>query len=495
MRVLRRAVPGRHRGIPLKSGTEPVAQRDLIVYNARIVDRDLDSRGAVLVRDGKISAVYLGEEGGGVLSSRHDIGTGKGPELIDAAGSVLMPAFVDLHAHFRDPGYTHKETLETGSLAAVAGGYGTVVLMANTNPVVSDAAAAAEVCARAGKIGLVDVFQAVSLTRGFDGKDTSGLETVDASLVPLVTEDGREVSSSAVMLQAMEVCAHRGLLVSCHCEDPELAGLAGTFREAAMQLARSGSLNAGNMPADHLEKLDLSARFSSISASADFEPVHANLSSAERLLRLAENIMTGRNLALAAAAACRIHIAHVRTRGADESVSIAKASRPGFVSCEVTPHHLALTDLVPAIVNPPLRSEADRLALISALVDGTIDAIATDHAPHTAADKAAGAPGFSGLETAFALCHTTLVKTEKISLSRLSALMSANPASLLSLRKGLIRTGYDADFVLVDPERKWTVNPFGRRKWYSLGTNTPISGSILTGMVLSGYKYGRKVFG
>lgn len=479
----------------MKSGTGPDERRDLIVYNTRIVDRDLDSRGAVLVRDGKIAAVYLGEEGGGVLSSRHDIGTGNGPELYDAGGAVLMPSFVDLHAHFRDPGYTHKETLESGSLAAVAGGYGTVVLMANTNPVVSDAAAAAEVCARARKIALVDVFQAVSLTRNFDGRDTSGLETVDAALVPLVTEDGREVASAAVMLQAMEVCAHRSLLVSCHCEDPDLAGMAKTFREAALQLARSGVVNAGNMPADHLENLDLSARFSSLAASADFEPVHANLSSAERLLRLAENIMTDRNLALAAAAACRIHIAHVSTREAVDSVRLAKAARPGFVSCEVTPHHLALTDLVAAVVNPPLRSEADRLALIAALVDGTIDAIATDHAPHTAADKAAGAPGFTGLETAFALCHTTLVKTEKITLNRLSALMSANPAALLSLRKGLIRTGYDADFVLVDLEQKWTVNPFGRRKWYSLGTNTPISGSILTGAVLATYKRGKRVFG
>ncbi len=470
-------------------------RRDLIVYNTRIVDRDLDSRGAILVRDGKIAAVYLGEEGGSVLSSRHDIGTGKGPEMFDAAGAVLMPAFVDLHAHFRDPGFTQKETLETGSQAAAAGGFGTVVLMANTNPVVSDAAAAADVCARARKIGLVDVFQAVSLTRNFDGKDTSGLETVDAALVPLVTEDGREVASSSVMLQAMEVCAHRGLLVSCHCEDPDLAAMAKTFRDAALQLARTGTLASGTMPEDLLEKVDPSARFSSISASADFEPVHANLSSAERLLRLAENIMTGRNLALAASAACRIHLAHVSTREAVEAVRAAKASRPGFVSCEVTPHHLSLTNLVPAIVNPPLRSESDRLALIEALSDGTIDAIATDHAPHTAADKAAGAPGFSGLETAFALCHTTLVMTDKITLNRLSALMSANPAALLSISKGLIRAGYDADFVLVDPDRRWTVNPFGRRRWYSLGTNTPLAGNILTGAVIATYKGGKKVFG
>ncbi len=477
---------------PVPSGDSP---RDLIIYNTRIVDRDLDSRGAILVRDGKIAAVYLGEEGGRVLSSRHDIGSGNGPELFDAAGTVLMPAFIDLHAHFRDPGYTQKETLETGSLAAVAGGYGTVVLMANTNPVISDAAGAAEICARVKKIGLVDAFQAVSLTRNFDGKDTSGLETVDAALVPLVTEDGHEVASASVMLQAMEVCAHRGLLVSCHCEDPDLAVMAKSYREIAMQLARTRALNEGGLQSGHLDNLDLSSRFSSIAASADSEPVHANLASAERLLRLAENIMTGRNLALAASAACRIHLAHVSTREAIAAVRVAKASRPGYVSCEVTPHHLALTSLVPAIVNPPLRNESDRLALIEALADGTIDAIATDHAPHTAADKAAGAPGFSGLETAFALCHTTLVKTEKITLNRLSALMSANPAALLSIPKGLIRVGYDADFVLVDPGQRWTVNPFGRRKWYSLGTNTPLVGNILTGVVIATYKRGKKVFG
>lgn len=456
--------------------------KDIIIYNARLVDRDLDERGAILVKEGKIAAIYLGEDGAKVLSSS----LSSSPELYDALGAVLMPAFIDLHAHFRDPGFTQKETLESGSQAASAGGYGTVVLMANTNPVVSDAIGAREIRERAESIGLVNVFQSVSLTRNFDGQDTSALEELDATQVPLVTEDGREVASAAVMLRAMEICAHRKLVVSCHCEDPELAIAAKPFREAALFAARKGNFALG--------EFDPSSRFSSLSGSAEFEPVRSNLSSSERLLRLAENIMTERNLSLAAAAGCRVHIAHISTSEALDSVRSAKRQRPEHVSCEVTPHHLGLTDLVPAIVNPPLRKEADRLALIEALRDGTIDAIATDHAPHTASDKATGAPGFSGIETAFAFCHTILVQTERISLSRLSALMSANPSSLLGIQRGLLRLGYDADLVLVDTKMQWTVNPASENRWFSRGKNTPLSGEKLTGCVLATFHRGAIVY-
>ncbi len=465
--------------------------KDLIIYNARLVDRNIDSPGSILVQGGKVAAVYLGEGGVKFLSDRGTKGaiaknSATAPELYDAGGYILMPSFVDLHAHFRDPGYTQKETLETGSQAAASGGYGTVVLMANTNPVVSDGLGASEIRERADGIGLISAFQAVSLTRNFDGQDTSALESLDPAHVPLVTEDGREVASSAVMLKAMEICAHRGLLVSCHCEDPELALLAKPFREQALLAASKGNLTQG--------EFNPATRFSSLSGSAEFEPVRANLASAERLLRLAENIMTGRNLMLAASAGCRVHIAHISTVEAIESVRKAKAVRAGFVSCEVTPHHLGLTNLIPAIVNPPLRSEADRLALIEALIDGTIDAIATDHAPHTEADKVAGSPGFSGLETAFAFCHTILVQTGRLSLSRLSALMSANPAALLGIKRGLFQIGFDADFTLIDPSFKWTVDPNAKGYWFSRGKNTALTGEKLTGIVRVTFKKGKVVF-
>ena len=203
--------------------------------------------GAVFVHGGKIAAVYAGEEAELVKADIERMSSDCGepfypgpPEIIDAMGKVLMPAFVDLHAHFRDPGFTKKEDIATASRAAASGGYSTVVLMANTNPVISDQAAAEAVNARIREIGLVDSFQAVSLTRNFDGRDTTALDDLESTIVPVATEDGREVASSSVMLEAMKKCASRGVIVSCHCEDPELALAAKPFREAYLRSAAAG---------------------------------------------------------------------------------------------------------------------------------------------------------------------------------------------------------------------------------------------------------------
>jgi dihydroorotase len=446
-----------------------------LIANARLVDRDHDGPGAIFVRSGKISAVYFGEEADRIREDIERMSCDCGepfypgpPEVIDARGAVLMPAFVDLHAHFRDPGLTHKEDLESGSRAAAAGGYGTVVLMANTNPPVSDQNTALSIDERARAIGLVDAFQCVSLTRALAGLETDHLDTLDPRLVPVASEDGREVASASVMLDVMERCAARGVTVSCHCEDPELAARAKSFRETALKDPASAG---------------------------------ANLAAAERLLALAENTLTDRNLALAASAGCRIHIAHVSTATALDSVRRAKKiaaekkGAAGFaVTCEVTPHHLSLASGTPAIVNPPLRSDADRAALIQGILDGTVDAIATDHAPHTAEDKVAGAPGFSGIQTAFTVCNSALVETGHIDLSRLSALMSARPAEILSLPRGLLRSGYDADFVLVDPKRKTRVDASDPARWFSKGRNSPFDGNELTGEILVTFKRGRRVF-
>jgi len=470
--------------------------KDLLIYNARLVDRDMDVRGALLVRDGKISAVYPDETGHGAAAAASSAQDSAGPDVYDAHGAALMPAFVDLHAHFRDPGYTRKEDLLSGSQAAAAGGYGTVVLMANTKPVISTQSGAAEVNGRAREIGIIDAFQAVSLTRNFDGADTTGLDDLDSAVVPLATEDGREVASATVMLEAMKKCALRGVIVSCHSEDPELAAAAKIYREAALKVMTSrlgGQRQYGR------------------------EVIHEKLSAAGRLLRLAEDTMTVRNLALAAEAGGHVHIAHVSTTGSLDAVRRAKASLAaakggivsgdgrtapgstaaagGRVTCEVTPHHLALTDNRAEIVNPPLRGDADRESLIEGLIDGTVDAIATDHAPHTAEDKDAGAPGFSGIETAFSLCNTALVITGRLSLSRLSELMSANPAEILSLNRGLLRAGFDADLTIVDPDVLWAVDTADGGRWFSRGKNSPLAGEQLYGRVLATFKRGRKVFG
>lgn len=453
--------------------------------NARLVDRDIDCPGSVMVRDGLIEAVFLGD------SAALQSGSGA-INIVDLGGKVLMPAFVDLHAHFRDPGQEYKEDLESASRAAAAGGYGTVVLMANTNPVISDSDAAVRVRERSAAIGLVDAFQAVSLTRDFNGSDTSALASLDPAHVPVATEDGREVASAAVMLEAMRTCAVTGVIVSCHCEDPALAASARPFREAALRAdAESG------FPAF----ADRGRRGSSdFSGSGDSVPqaVRKNLAEAERLLRLAEDTMTVRNLTLAAETGCRVHIAHISTVGSLNALRHARSALlhggglPS-ITCEVTPHHLALTDTVPAIVNPPLRSRADRDALIEGIIDGTIDAIATDHAPHSLADKAAGAPGFSGIQTAFSSCYTVLVKTGRIGLSRLSALMAARPAEILGVARGLLRPGYAADLTLIDPDGEWTVEPNDSSRWFSKSINTPFCGSVLSGKVLSTWHRGRKV--
>lgn len=454
------------------------SRKAILFDNARLIDRDVDSLGALLARDGKIERTFIASDSAALTALRADSAV----ETVDARGAALMPAFVDLHAHFRDPGFTQKEDVSTASRAACAGGYGTVVLMANTNPVISTQDEALDVVSRVRAEGLIDAFQAVSLTKSFDGKDVSALRTLDRALVPVASEDGREVSSAAVMLRAMEACTRSNVIVSCHCEDPELALAAKPHRLAALEAARASGLPSGRLASP---------------GKAPSGEVARELLAAGRLLALAEDTMTERNLRLARAAGCRVHIAHVSTRASLDAVRRAKAdsrATDGFsVTCEATPHHLALTDALPEIVNPPLRSDQDREALIAGILDGTVDAIATDHAPHTADDKASGAPGFSGIEIAFATVNTALAKTGRVDLKKISALMAAAPASILGLMRGLLRAGYDADLVLVDPDATFVVDP-ASGEWHSRGKNTPLAGTTLSGVVRATYKRGVKVY-
>ena len=430
------------------------APSSLFIFNARLVDRDIDEPGAILIKDGKIADVYTGGSLGlvpGALSSARD----EGIDAIDAGGAALAPAFTDLHAHFREPGFPQKETLQTGAEAAVSGGYTAAVLMANTNPPISSFEAAEAISKKARNAGLIRALQAVSLTESFDGKTTAHLARLSPAIVPVASEDGSDVESSAVMLEAMKACAAAGVIVSCHCEDASLA------KEAAAIRGQGG------------------------------------FSEAERLFRLSKDIATYRNLLLAEAARCRVHIAHVSTKAALDAIRRAKARRPGLVTCEATPHHLCLNDALSrapeSAVNPPLRPEEDRLALIEGLKDGTIDAIATDHAPHAIEDKARGAPGFSGLQTAFSLCFTELVMKGAISINRLLGLMAAAPASILSLPRGLLKTGYEGDVALINLQSSFNANP-ASREWRGKGKNTLLAGRTLYGQVLAVWREGRMVF-
>jgi len=469
----------------------------LIIYNARLVDSKMDGNGTIIIAEGKIRGITLGEcksAKNALLLAQAFLTESEfesAPELYDAKGLTLMPSFIDMHVHFRYPGQTQKEDLDSGLHAAVAGGYGTVVLMPNTNPVISDRELARKVMEEANSKNLARVFQTVSITKNFEGKDTSGLDSLTNDEFPVITEDGHDVDSAAVMLEGMKKAGEKNIIVSCHCEDPSLAQAARPYRQRALGFMEQYGIPAGKV----------NVETPNVPASVNFE-IDGNLTKANSILALAEDTATLRNIEIAKSAGCHIHICHCSTKVSMDAVRRAKeeiswGNTPHGFDCtvEVTPHHLGLvgTDApnIRALVNPPLRSEDDRRAIIEALRDGTVDAIATDHAPHTQEDKAKGAPGFTGIETAFAVCNTILVKKEDFSLSKLSRLMSANPARLLRINAGRLKVGYNADLVLVNPDEDWIVNS---ENFASKGKSTPLEGKQLTGKVHATFFGGKKVF-
>jgi dihydroorotase len=450
----------------------------LLLKNFRIVDEQTDMAGSLLVEDGLISAIIPGDGGGETRRLE------RGAAMIIDGGSfpgfsgrdrrpLLMPAFIDLHAHFREPGFTEKETLESACLAAAAGGYGTLVCMANTRPVIDSLEKALALRERCDALGLIELYPVLSLTKNMEGRELSGITALKpggTSCVRMLSEDGKDVADDGIFLGAMKEARRLGLPVSCHCD------FGGTGAEAAK--ASGGPRKLWS--------------------------------------RMEENTATGRALDLGRQAGCHIHIAHVSTKEAVEMVRRAKketrAAPSSFtLTCEASPHHLACTEAEAHAlgdeswgrVNPPLREEADRQALIEALRDGTIDAIATDHAPHSEADKKGGAPGFSGLETAFAVCLTELVAGgachAAFDLRRLSSLMSANPARILGLdgkgrdrrARGRVAPGLPGDLVIADAETAWKPDP-GLFK--SRGKNTPFAGRELWGKVLMTIQGGRIVY-
>ncbi len=428
-----------------------------LIYNAHLVDAGHDFHGAVLIgNDGLITSIQRTE-----LASVPEVACGtESLELVDAKNAILMPSFTDMHVHFRYPGQSAKEDLISGSKAAVHGGYGCVVLMPNTSPVVSDVAMALDIEDKVMDTGLLRAFQTVSITRGFSGNDISHLDDLDADVakrIPVISEDGKDVASAEVMKAAMEKCAEAGVMVSCHCEEPSLVPEAKRLRDAK-----------------------------------DF-------AGAERVLAKAEDDCTLRNLQLAAEVGCDIHIAHCSTAQSLQYVRNAKAAAKeatggNRVTCEVTPHHFGLSYEMPGmdcqLVNPPLRSETDRQACITAILDGTADVISTDHAPHTDADKAAGACGFTGIETAFATSYTTLVTGGYITMSKLSELMAGRPAQLLGLNCGVLEAGREANLVLVD-ENEWVVDT---ALFASKGKFSPMQGKTLKGRILRTWFQGKTVY-
>lgn len=501
--------------------------KTILIFNARLLDETMDTPGALLLSEGKIRSVFQGyfttsetvEKMARAVLKEDGFDELTPLELYNAHGFTLTPAFIDMHVHMRYPGQTAKEDLKSGLHAAANGGYGTVVAMPNTSPVVSSVDLAMQIEKEAASIGLTHLFQTVSITKDFGGEDTSHLDLLEKKYIPVISEDGRDVLSSSVMLDGMTKAADKGVVVSCHCEDVTLAAQAKPYRQKALEVMKNVGLSAWGTSDDvDYEDEDVSESINQIDLA---------LTKANDLLALAEDVATVRNIMLAKEAGCHIHLCHVSTANAinairdaklrlldeeadynadeadaayqafEEGVEFVPAAKvpSGFnVTCEITPHHIGLcgTDepFIRALVNPPLRSEDDRVALIEALRDGTADVISTDHAPHTLEDKAAGSPGFTGLETAFGVCNTVLVKNNRFNPRRLSQLMSASPARILGLQKGLLKCGYDADLTLVDTDEEWIVDS---SYFYSKGKATPFEGRKLTGKIKGLFIDGRLV--
>lgn len=395
---------------------------NLLIKNANIIDAYENFNGDILIIDGKISEI-------GKEINKTEV------ETIDAKGLTLMPAFIDTHAHFREPGLTHKEDIESGSKAAAKGGYTGVCLMGNTNPICSTREVVEYVRNRAKEVGLVDIHQCVSITENFGGKSIEHLNAFeDDSELVAITDDGVGVMDSSIMMKAMEKAKENNWIVMSHAEDK-------TF-----------------------SKIDM---------------------------RIAEDLMTIRDLYLAKVTKARLHMAHVSTI---ESINaIRRAKKEGAnVTCEVTPHHIGLTTEESNYrVNPPIREKDDVKAIIEGIKDGTVDCIGTDHAPHTQEDKEKGAPGMVGLETAFSICYTELVKKYGITINKLSELMSRNPANILGMNKGSITIGKDGDLVLVDLNKEVIID---KDKFVSKGKNTPFHGRKYFGEVVMTIKAGKVIY-
>ncbi|MBQ0050584.1 MAG: dihydroorotase [Treponema sp.] len=471
----------------------------LVIYNARLVDSSMDTEGFLVVVDGKIHAIYAGagfSDPRTVVNAVSTVLTDEKvdskPVFYDAKGLTLMPSFVDMRAHFRYPGQTEKEDLDSGLKAAAAGGFGTLVLMPNTRPVISTKAAGMAVVEEAREKSTARIFQTISITKNFEGQDTTGIDEITAEDFPVISEDGHDVLSTSVMLEGMSKAGRKGIIVACHCEDVSLAETARPYRQRALGFMKQYNIPAGKI---HVQTPD-------VPKAVKFE-IDGNFAKANEILALAEDAATMRNIETAKLAKCHVHICHCSTKISMDAVRRAKADikaglTPEDFNCtvEVTPHHISMVGTeepyTRALVNPPLRSEDDRRAVIEALRDGTADCIGTDHAPHTQEDKAAGSPGFTGLETAFATCNTILVKKEGFTLSKLSQLMSENPAKLLKVKSGRIAVGYNADLVLIDPDEEWIVNP---SLFQSKGKSTPLEGQKLTGKVHATFYNGIQVFG
>jgi dihydroorotase len=423
----------------------------LLIANGHLIDPAANENTGmnVLIEDGKVSA-WL----------RYDEPAPEDAEVFDATGLLVAPGFIDLHVHLREPGQEYKETIATGAEAAASSGFTSVCCMPNTAPINDNAAITRFIIEQAKRAGYANVFPIGAITKASDGTELAEMGEMKTAGIVAVSDDGRPVPNAGMMRRALEYAKDFDLTVVDHCEDKSLSA-GGVMHEGRMSLL----LGLKGMPA------------------------------------LAEDLDAVRDVLLAEATGSKIHIAHISTKGAIEAVRNAKAK--GLrVTCEVAPHHFSLTDEsvegydTNTKMSPPLRSRKHLEAILEALKDGTIDAIATDHAPHHADEKNLEfdrAPfGITGLETAVGLAFEKLVHTGWLSLPRMVEMFSTNPAKIFNLKnRGTLKAGSIADVTILDPDLKWTYRVAETK---SKSKNSPFDGWSFTGAAVATIVGGRIVY-
>lgn len=418
-------------------------KNEFIVKNVRIIDpsTNTDKKGSVKISAGRFAK-----------------SVSKDAKVIDARGAILAPGFVDMHAHLREPGQTYKETIATGSAAAAAGGFTSILAMPNTNPAADNASTIKLINDIISETAKIRVYQSGCITVGRRGEQLAPFGGMARLGVKAVTDDGTCVQSAEIMRNAMEYAKMFGLLVMDHCQEATLTSSA-QMNEGEW----SARLGLGGWP------------------------------------NAAEDMIVARDLIFAFYAKCHIHLQHISSALSVEIIRNARKLGVS-VSAEATPHHLSLTDDLLKTYDtnykmcPPIRTRADVDALVKGVADGTIDVIATDHAPHSGTDKDrefdTACNGIIGFETAFPVCHQALVASGKISMMRLVELMSTRPAQLLGLDAGTLKAGSPADFVLLDENEEYVYE-----KTLSRSSNSPWLGKKLCGRVIATFVGGRKVYG
>lgn len=404
----------------------------MILHNANVVLKDGVKKADILIENGKISKIAPSISGDGT----------------DLTGLTVFPGLIDMHVHLREPGFEKKENIESGSRAAVKGGFTQICCMPNTKPVIDNKVVVSYVKNRAREVNLCKVHPIGAITEGQEGQNLSAIGAMKAAGAVALSEDGKTVVNTKLMANAMQYASDFGLICLCHCEDKALVD--------------GGVVNEG---------------------------YHSTLTGLKGSLRAAEDIIIAREICLAESLNLPVHICHVSTYSGVELIRDAKR-RGVKVTAETCPHYFALTDAAivgfdtDAKVNPPLREEKDRLAILEGLKDGTIDCIVTDHAPHHYDDKHVefdmAAFGISGIETSFALSYTHLVKSGALSLEELAEKMSAAPARILGLQGGELKEGGVADLTAVDLNEEWVIDP---AEFLSKGKNTPFKGKRVFGRV------------